>query len=95
MRNVYFGEFPIGRVTRAEHGPREGKWKWSGRWGGLVNGGAVENKGECDSMEEALEALRNCAVRTARDHPDIMRRVFGYYPDNRGAEDILEEMAAE
>ncbi|AVX04259.1 hypothetical protein MXMO3_01733 [Maritalea myrionectae] len=82
MRNVFFGDAVIGRVTRAEHGPREGKWKWNGRWGGLVDGRPVANSGECDSLEEALVALRACAVRTAQNHPNIMRQAVGDVADH-------------
>lgn len=80
IRNVYFGDAAIGRIRKVEHGPKKGKWQWSGRWGGLVDGKPVQNSGECDDREQALAELRSTAIEQAKIHPSIMLWVFEHQP---------------
>ncbi|WP_162889204.1 hypothetical protein [Maritalea myrionectae] len=84
MRNVYFGDAAMGRVSRYEHGPKEGLWKWNGRWGGLIDGQPVTNSGICDTMDEALECLRETAIDLANRHPHVILWTFEHDPYARG-----------
>jgi hypothetical protein len=81
--NVYFGGAPVGRVKRDQYGPKQGVWQWSGRWGGLVDGKPTLSTGESDSLESALDALRNTAIEIAQEHPQVMRWVFEHSPQGR------------
>ena len=42
----------VARIYQYDSGPQKGRWGWFGQWTG------ENNTGICDSMQEALEAVR-------------------------------------
>lgn len=80
IRNVYFGDAAVGRILYVENGPQKGNWKWSGRWGGLIDGKPVMNGGQCETREAALNELKETAISIANAHPSIIAWVFEHDP---------------
>lgn len=89
LRNVFFGDVSIGRVYCEGFGPSKDVWKWTGRWGGLVDGKPLTNSGRTESMETALEELRQAALDLGRQHPDQMLWVIDSDPYGRGRADEM------
>ena len=47
----------VARIEQFPHGPQEGLWEWAGRWDG------EDNHGTADTLEEALEIVRERDLR--------------------------------
>ena len=69
---IYDGEV-IGRAMQHQAGPQQGLWQWSGCWPGMgakvtspgtrFVAGVAANSGLCETLDEALDAIKREHVR--------------------------------
>lgn len=76
IRNVYFGEIQVGRVSERRVGHNIGEWDWSGNWASSVGALRIENTGRKPTIDQALEALRFNCYLLAQKRPEDLRTMI-------------------
>lgn len=56
---VYRDGLRVGRIYKERYGPLKDQWQWFGRWVGN------NNSGKCETLDEALKAVRSRAPADA------------------------------
>lgn len=76
IRNVYFDNIQVGRVSEQRVGHNVGDWDWTGNWTLIVGVDRIENAGRTPTITQSLKELRENCYKLALARPEDLRTMI-------------------